>query len=253
MQPAYTSTEAADRVVRAGCARNVRAEIHYERRDGSIITGRVRLFELTEHQILADKPTYVKNDGSIPPGASVTVHFSLGGSRYQFDSVIEETDRSVSLSGQMKMRGIALSKPTGLADSQRRACLRVSMVGYDPITVCLARPHPDLPDACLVDAGVLKGWIHDLSVGGLAVLVDHRVPDAVHRGDHFFLTFALPSIAEDFYMLGSVRHSRVVKDSGSLRMGLSFRPWCGTRFAHDQRRISQFVVQHERRLLRRRK
>ncbi|UCC29063.1 MAG: PilZ domain-containing protein [Phycisphaerales bacterium] len=229
------------------------AEIYYERRHGSIITGRVRLFELTEHQILADRPTYLNNDGSIPCGASVTVHFSLGGSRYQFDSVIEETDRSVSLGGRTEMRGIALSKASGLADSQQRSDLRISMVGYDPITVRLARPHPDLPDACPVDAEILKGRIHDISIGGLAVLVDHRVPDAVHQGDHFFLTFVLPSIAEDFCMLGSVRHTRVVKASVSLRMGLSFHPWCGTRFAHDQRRISQFVVEHERRLLRRRR
>lgn len=253
MPPTDTSTEAADRLVRAGCARNVPAEIHYECRDGSVITGRVRLFELTERHILADRPTYVKNDGSIPPGASVTVHFSIGGARYQFDSVIEETDRSVSLGGRTKMRGIALSKPSGLADSQRRACLRISMVGYDPVTVRLARPHPDLPNACRVDTEVLKGRIHDLSIGGLAVLVDHRVSDAVRQGDHFFLTFALPSIPEEFYLLGSVRHSHVVKASGSLRMGLCFHPWCGTRFTHDQRRISRFVVEHERRLLRRRK
>jgi len=253
MQPTDTSSETVERLIRAGCARNVPAEIHYEHRNGSIITGRARLLELTECQILADRPKYLDRGGSIPAGASVTVHVSLGGSRYQFDSVIEETNRSISLGGRKKVRGIALSKPTGLADSQRRARLRISMVGYDPITVELVRPHPDVSNACPVGAEIIEGRMHDLSVGGLAVLVDHRVPGAVHRGDHFFLTFALPSVAEEFYILGSVCHSRVVEASGSLRMGLSFRPWCGRRFIHDQRRLSLFVVEHERRLLRRRK
>ncbi len=253
MQPTDTTSETVDRLIRAGCARNVPAEIHYEHRNGSIITGRARLLELTECQILADRPKYLDRGGSIPAGASVTVHVSLGGSRYQFDSVIEETDRSISLGGRKKVRGIALGRPSELSDSQRRTCLRISVVGYDPITVALVRPHPRLPNACPVDAEIMKGRMHDLSVGGLAVLVDHRLPDTIRRGDHFFLTFALPFVEEEFYMLGSMRHSRVVAGSGSSCMGLSFRPWCGRRFAHDQRRMSQFVVEHERRLLRRRK
>jgi hypothetical protein len=92
----------------------------------------------------------------------------------------------------------------------------------------------------------------DLSAGGISVLVDRGILNRVRAAERFFATFALPSTNRKLCMLAAVRHSRVVEPSGSLRIGLSFRPWGGGRLAHDQRRILQFVAAHERRLLRRR-
>ncbi|MGB2985582.1 MAG: hypothetical protein WBE26_06835 [Phycisphaerae bacterium] len=253
MHKADTSSEAVERLIGAGCARNVPVELHYETAGGAIVMGRVRLLELTERQFLADRPLYSNDDAQIPTGAAISVHVLLDGVRYQFDSAIEESKRLVRLNARQRVPGIALRRPAVMAESQRRSHLRISMATYDPINIDLVRPDPTFPDACSIDAELVAAWMLDLSVGGVSVLVDHRILNRVQQTERFFLTFALPSVDDEFYMLGSHRHSRVVEASDSLRIGLSFRPWRDRQFTHDQRRLSRFIAEHERSMLRRRK
>lgn len=253
MLRAKALSHTVEEIIGEGCARNIPAELQYEDRDGAIITGRVRLLELTERHVLADSPAYLKDDGQIPTGAAITVHVLLNKSRYQFESVIEDADLTVRLNARQTVPGIALCRPADVLDSQRRTNLRITMLGYDPINVDLIRPHPDVPEACSIDARILAGWMVDLSVRGISVLVDHRVLPSARRGQCFFLSFALPSVADEFLMLGSVRHGRIIRASGSLRIGISLRPWRDRMFKHDQRRISLFIAEHERRMLRRRR
>ncbi len=246
-------SDIVERIVGAACERNAPAELHYELRDGALVTARVRLLELRGNRILADRPILLGNDSGIPAGVAITVHVSLRGSRYQFESVIEEEDVKVPLNRRQMVPGIALRRPTKAIQSQRRSHIRVSLVGYDPINVHLVSPHPDVPGACAIDAEVVTGWLVDLSGGGLSVVVDNRAFGFIRCGEVFFVTFALPSVLEDFCVLGSVRHTRHITSSDSLRLGIGFRPWGGRRLTHDQRRICRFVTAHERRMLRRRK
>ncbi len=252
MPRAKASSEAVERLIGEGCARTARVALLYEDPDGTIITGRVRLLELTKQHILADRPVYLEGDSAIPTGAAITVLLQIGESRYEFASAIEENNRTVRLNARQVVPGIAMRKPLVITDSQRRAHVRISMAAYDPINVHLVSPCPDLPDACSVDAQVIYGWMADLSVGGVSVLVDQGVLDVADPASRFFLTFALPGVADGFNMLASVRHCRVVPSGDSLRVGLGFCPWLQQRFARDQERISRFVTEHERRLLRRR-
>ena len=253
MSRSHTSSQAVEQLIGAGCSRNAPAELLYEGRDGTVVVGRVRLLELTPRRILADRPVCLESDGTIPIGAPITVHVNLQGTRHQFESVIEDGDQTVQLNSRQTIPGIAMRKPAVVMESQRRAHLRISVVAYDPTSVTMARPHPNLADACAVDASIITGWLVDLSVGGISVLVDRGVLESARLTERFFLTFALPAMEGEFNMLGSVRHCRVVGSSNSLRLGIGFRPWRGPAFRRDQRRISQFVTEHERRLLRRRK
>lgn len=250
---AKASSQTVEEIIGEGCARNIPAELQYEDRDGAIITGRVRLLELTKDQVLADSPAYLRDDGQIPTGAAITVHMLLNKSRYQFESVIEDADLAVRLNARQTVPGIALCRPADISDSQRRTNLRITMLGYDPINVNLVRPDPDVPEACSIDARIIAGWMIDLSVRGVSLLVDRRVLPSARRGQCFFLSFALPSVTEEFHMLGSVRHGRIVRASGSLRVGVSLRPWRDRMFKQDQARISRFIAEHERRMLRRRR
>lgn len=240
-------------IVGGGCARNVPAELVYEAPSGEIITGRVRLLQLTDRQVLADRPAYLEGNGRIPRGVGISIHIQIRGTRYEFKSAIEESYRIIPLNARQNVPGIALSRPDVVIESQRRTQLRVSVVGYDPLNVRMVRPHPTLPDCCPVTADLINGWLIDVSGGGMAVLVDHRVLGAVPRGELFFLSFVLPDVEDEFFMLGSVRHTRTIASSGSLRLGIGLRPWNGTHFKHDQQRISRFVARHQRRMLRRRR
>ncbi len=253
MLRAKAPSSTVEEIIGEGCARNIPAELQYEDPDGAIVTGRVRLLELTKDHVLVDSPAYLKDDGCIPTGAPITVHMLLSKSRYQFESVIEDADQAVRLNARQTVPGIALRRPADISNSQRRTNLRIMMLGYDPINVNLVRPDPDVSEACSIDARVIAAWMTDLSVRGVSVIVDRRVLASAPRGQCFFLSFALPSVMDEFHMLGSVRHGRVVRPSGFLRIGISLRPWRDRMFKHDQRRISRFINEHERRMLRRRK
>ena len=251
--PKAVAISQVDDLLRAGCARNVPAELHYEPANGALVAARVRLLELTKHHILADRPLLVGGEQTIPVGKSISVHVSVRGTRYKFPSAIESDRRRVRLNARQLVPGIALRRPATMSESQRRSHLRVSLASIEPINVDLARPHETSIDACSVDAGQISAWLLDLSVGGASLLVDRRVLDKVTAGERFHISFELPCMEIPFCMFATVRHSRTVERSDSLRIGVLFKPWPGSSFAMDQSRISQFVAAYERRMLRRRK
>lgn len=246
-------SKAVGELIGEACARNVPAELHFEDDIGELIIGRVRLLEMTDGQVLADRPMILDDDGAIPDGSTVTVHFTLNGSRYQFESLLEESGLTVLLNAHQRVSGISLRQPFVITDSQRRSNLRVSVLGYDPISIMLVDPHPSFPDACPIDARLIAGWIVDMSVGGASVLVHQDAFSRGSSGQRFYLNFMLPAVEHEFSMLGVVRYSRRVESSESVRLGIKFLPWRGRFFQRDQQRISRFVAAHERRLLKRRK
>ena len=253
MSKAQSLCVSVDELLEAACDRNVPAELHYESRQGTISIGRARLLAVDEKEILADRPLYVEADSEIPPGAPITVHLLVGGSRVQFTSAISAASRMVRLNARQVVPGIALRKPKSISPSQRRASLRISLANADPINIVLVRPHRDIPDACWIDAEPIRAWLIDLSAGGTSVLADRAVFGRVRRSEPFFLSFALGPDDEEFNMLGIVRQSRIVEASNSLRVGFSFRPWGAGNFVRDQQRISRLVATFERSALRRRK
>ncbi len=248
-----TIGQSVDQWVSEACARRLPAEMHFTDADGMIITARVRFLDQTADEILTDRPQYLDDEAVIPPGCGVTVHMVWGGARLQFDSVVVDEDRVVRVNAHQTLPGIALRKPLLVTASQRRTHLRVSVVGYEPISVEMAAPHREFPDACDIDVQRISGWLLDLSVGGLSVVLDHRVLRGTRRGERFFVTFGLPGMKGDFNMLGSVRHCRSIRNGESLRVATCFCPWNGKHFARDQHRLSRFIAEHERRMLRRRR
>lgn len=247
------SPETTEQLIETACAHGTPAELHYEPSTGTVIIGRVRLLEVVEDQVLADRPTYPGGKGDIPEGVALTVHLYLNGQRLQFESVLEVAKRTVTLNAQQQVAGIALLRPTVIVDSQRRSSLRVSLLGYDTINVFLARPHTEIPDACDIDTQVITGQVVDISSGGMSILVEQDVARLTQSGGRFFLSFALPTVEEEFQMFGLIRHSREVKRSDSLRVGVAFRPWRGQVFRRDRQRITRFVTEQDRRMLKRRK
>lgn len=247
------TSNAADSLLTLGCHRNVAAELQYEADDRNVATGRVRLLALTPRHVLTDAPVYFDGDDMIPCGAAITVYVVLNGQRFEFASVIEEDSCQVRLNARQTVPGLALSRPAVLRESQRRGHFRVSLVGYDPINVDLGRAVPAVPDACSLAEGLARGWLSDLSLGGASVIVDRRAIGTVSSGDHYYVSFCLPDVPGCFNLLGSVRHTRMVSNSESQRIGFSFLPWNVRSLESDQKRLARFIAEHERRLLRRRR
>lgn len=248
-----TQTEQVERVLGACCARNASAELHYEKRDGTIIVARMRLLALTAEYLLTDEPVFPDGRVQIPEKEKVTVCLMVDGQRFRFQSRIEEGGQLIPLNSQKMVRGVALLRPQVVEEAQRRHHLRISLVGLDPVRVGLIRPHPGFPGACPIDAKPKTGRLADISAGGASVLISRRALAKINRGESFFLSFELPWMDELFHMLASVRHYVMVERSDSHRVGLSFLDWGERRLALEQQRLAHFVARMERRMLQRRR
>lgn len=242
-----------DELVAEACARNVPIELHYIQINGPMIIGRARLLGFDDNHIYADRPLCLDQIGTIPFGKKLSIHLALQGKRYQFESIIQESDRMIRLNEHQEVRGITLKWPVELTLSQRREFLRVSMVGYDPISIEMVRPDPNHPTACPVDAKIYHAWMVDLSIGGASILLDYHILRNVKYNELFLLSFELPGCKSKFNLHGSVRHSRVIEVSESIRIAMRFQGWNSSHLTYEQRRLSCFIASHERRLLRRRK
>ncbi len=235
------------------CERNASALIQFEPSDGPIVTARARLLGLTERHILADKPAITGESGHIPIGRPISVHVSLNGARFQFASRIEPGRRWVQLNSRQRVPGIAMRKPIEILRAERRSSFRISLAGIDPIPIEMVRSHPDVRDACPVDARVIPGRLINISATGVAVLIACRFLQCAERRERYFLSFMLPGSEMEFCMLGSIRHVRVIKASDSFRLALSFMQWGERRFSTDEDLITRFIAEQQRRMLRRRK
>lgn len=248
-----TSVDSATGLLEEACSRNTPAELHYDGAKGSVIVGRVRILELTEDFLLADRPRYADGQEGIPRHKKISVHILINGTRYQFDSAIEKEHLVVRLNAQKRVQGIALQKPTSVKQSQRRENHRLSVVSFDPIRVVLAQSNPDLPGTCELDAKRFKAKLADISVGGVSLLVERSELATVSVGDAYFICFALPLDTGDFQMLARVQHGRKIEVTGAYRVGFSFRPWRGRQDESEQIRLSQALATLQRHALQRRR
>lgn len=242
-----------DGLLAEACERNAPAELLFARPEGQPVTARVRLLELTDEHILADRPGQGDQTQQIPPGRTITVHLVIRGARYQFESAIVDLHSWVQLNSEQRVPGIVLNRPTEITRSERRSDFRVSLAGLAPISVEMARGDPEIQDACLIEPSPVCGRMLNLSAGGAALLLDLRSLRSSKRGERFFMTFSLPGIEKDFCLLGEVRHALIVEASESIRLAMAFRQWGGRRFGQDERLITKFITERQRRLLRLRK
>ncbi len=251
MTTTMTEVQSVKELIAGACARRLPAELCHVASDEMIIMGRVRLLDCTDSEILADRPQYLDDDGTIPLKSPITMHVAIGRARYQFDTAIVKENRALPAGNHHALPGIALRMPTTVNDSQRRRHVRASLTGYDPISVDFSRTDPEGEAACSVNLERGSGWLVDLSVGSVSLIADDRLFIDPQRGNRYFLTFRLPDVKDEFYMIGCVRRMREAQNGDGVRLALYFCPWDGNRLARDQHRLARFIADHERRMLRR--
>lgn len=248
-----TAIANVDKWLAEACDRNAFAEIHFESPGGPVIARRVRLNRATDTHLYAEASRFDRHRPEIPVGSQVTVHVSMRGTRYQFSSVVEPPDRAVRGARREPTDSVLLRRPASLQESQRRAHLRISVAGLDPLCVNVVPVHPEYPDACAIDATPVPTAMVNLSASGVGLLAESDRLKTVEGAPPYFLSFCLPETPERFDMLGELRYARYVKASESWRLGFAFHPWGGRSFKADQYAITRFITEQERRALRRRR
>jgi c-di-GMP-binding flagellar brake protein YcgR len=254
MSTTTTSTEVTDKILSEACSRNTPVELHYEdSKRKQVVIGRARILQLSSDSVLIDRPMYRDGDGHIPLGRPLRVYLLLGHMRYTFKSAITASDIRVRLNEQEQVPGIALRRPTSVAQAQRRGYYRMSLAGSKPIDVELARVDPRVRDACPIDGRVGTGRMHNLSARGVALLVPRRTLGNAELGEQFYLTFRLPGIDDEICVLATVKHAVLVQPSNLFKIGLAFVPWAGLDFDRCQTELTRVIANLERRMLRRKK
>ena len=138
-------------------------------------------------------------------GSAVRVHFAVRGKRHEFESVVEDDRRLVNVTARDREMGLALRAPKELCESQRRAHLRVSLVGYDAIVVGFGIPTGESTPACRLNVPRIEGWIVDLSAGGVSVVIGREALRPITKVEQFFLAFELPGVVTPSAMPGQGR------------------------------------------------
>ncbi len=242
----------ATRLLAQACVRNTSVEIQLEDSSGQTKTWRTRLLFVKDERLIAEVPR-LSRDNPIPLSREIDVYMLLGGIRYRFASVVEESGLKIALNEKVRVLGMKLKLPAEVLEDQRRANYRLSLAAGEPLLVSFCLPHPSILHACEINTQVTIARIVNISAGGLAVLVDQQYARTFQTGTNLFGVFVLPDCQGTFTVLCKIRHTQKIEASASVRAGIAFCEWPGCNLKDDQLRIMRFIASHERQYLQRRK
>ena len=90
--------------------------------------------------------------------------------------------------------------------------------------------------------------LKDISVSGLALLVDLEAEDALGELDVIEMSFRLPTSDKDFRLVGSIRNRELVNEH--VRYGVEFDDKRSKYFPRQQDEIFAYVMHRQRAALR---
>jgi len=235
-------------VLRDACRRNTPVELHFEHTLAKRMTARVRMLTMDAECLYTDVPHgALRLHADLP----LTGYFLLAGTRYSFNARVVRAPCWVPGATGKVVAGMALTLPEEIHERQRRADFRLPLVGKERIFALLHEGCPELGGFAPSDARHFPAWLVNISAGGLGVVVEATERSHWPQDDLYFATFRLPETDGEFYMMTAVRHSRAIRDGRANAVGLEFAPWSIVPLAAQQRRITRFIAEEQRKSLRR--
>ena len=231
------------------CARNVSIDLHYSDRQGQSQTARARLLGCSDGTILIDRPWHNSKPCDLRGRQQVFGCFALCGRRYRFTTRVKSGHTEVCINKRKRITGISLDMPMGLEEQQRRRYYRVLVAGQYSVNVALVQADPNDACACPVGAYRLQGHLVDISAEGLGFSTDLQALAPLSVMDRCFVSFQLPGDDSPLNLYAEARHIRKIPVMGLGRVGLGVLKWDGSNVRRDTRRILDFAISEERRLL----
>ena len=238
-----------NRFLAEACACNASVDLHFSDRKGRLQTVRARLLGCSDGTILIDEPLQNSKPCALRGRQQVFGHFTLRGRRYRFTTRVKSSQAEVGISGQKQFSGISLDMPLGLEEQHQRRYYRVLVAGQHSVEAALVQADPNVACACPVGAYRLQGHLVDISAGGLGFSVDLQAFARLSVMDTCFVSFQLPGDDSPLNLYAEARHLRKIPVMGVGRVGLGVLKWDGSNVRRDTRRILDFAITEERRLL----
>jgi c-di-GMP-binding flagellar brake protein YcgR len=259
-------------ILREASLRNVSVEVEIHRDDSTSVHARSRLLALTDDAMLIERPTIDDAHVSAPRGTSLVVRFVFRGERCFFRSFVRG-QRRVRLNDNLGVRALVLEPPAWVDQTQRRRHYRVSIAADGTPVSCVAgdlgEPSPGALDPGEVDVSDFEAAVQllaretgvrweaqliNISISGMAVVTDAPRASLPRPGDTFRTTFTLCKAIGELDLIVRVRHVRALDEGTRHLIGVEFvQEADGGPIRQTADLVGRFVVQRQRRMLRRRK
>jgi len=209
-------------VVRAAGRSWRKADIRFLADGASPSSLPTKMLKSGEQSFFVERP--VGPDGPVDAvaGVQAVVTFSLPSRRFQVETTIRGR-RQIEFAPGTRIDAIELSLPHRVSEIQRRADYRVPLWSAAPV---IAQFEP-LPVGGAHDdfsAEAYQAELQNISVGGVAALVDATTAPHLKAGQTFRMTFSLPGREEVFNFIVRVQHIRPMKHVELRLIGLKFLP-----------------------------
>jgi c-di-GMP-binding flagellar brake protein YcgR len=243
-------------VLETACARNAPLEIHATQADHRTVVFRSRAIQLDTAggRLLIDKPAATNGSGSLSLNALVSVYVQLDARRLEFRTTLTELAVTVQLNAEMRVRGAAMLLPDAIREGQRREHFRLAIAGAT-LTARVVPLAEVEAFACPVKGPVVRCDITNVSIGGLLITAPAELADYLKPQGKLFVLLPLDidNKPVEVNALCEVRHVMKLQERLTNRVGLAFVTWPGTDPTLMQRTLTRYIVELERKMLRRRK
>jgi len=243
------------------CDRNVPLDLQYanpnraqDQIESDTLYARARLLSINKDTIYLDSPQSIGKQTHLRPGCRVNAYFNLHGTIYSFRSTVTDSNCIVALNRKKTIVGMSMSAPNVVLEAQRREDHRVSLFALDQIEVNIHDAWKDQPGSCQVTAKRFRGYVINLSRGGMAARIEGQDRHLIKVGAWYYMSFTLPGNGSTLVFLAEARHIHEVHQGQTRRIGFQFLSWPN----HKQMReklahLGRFLVTAERRTLRNKK
>lgn len=242
-------------VLESACARNAPLEIHALQADHQVAVFRSRAIHLDAagERLLVDRPLAANGSARLTVGEAVSVYVQLEGRRLEFRTALLEPAVTVQLNAEMRIRGAAVRLPDAIREGQRREHFRLAIAG-ETLTALVS---PCVAEALACDAKfpAVKCAVMNVSNGGLLITAPAALAEFLGPRQRLFTLLPIEVDAKrvEINALCEVRHVMKLQERLTNRVGLAFVPWPGIDPAVMQRLLTRYIVDLERKMLRRRK
>lgn len=229
------------------CERNQSGEMTWSSEEGSRVRSRVRFLELSGDGLLTDRPKVSGRPVRLPVGEIVQVSFLTNGHRMAFTTRVRGRSRWSGV-GSSEVSALVLGVPQEIERVQRRECYRLSVLHLQPVEMRFSSPTDGEgpPDRRF------EATLMNISETGCGVTVEKTEAQGVSADDPWDVAFWLPGVEEGLELPGTVRWTNTTAEGDRLLMGVAWQLDPSNR--EDlliQRRLSRFVIEQQRQMLRR--
>lgn len=228
--------------------RHLSAELQHTKPSGEICSSKTRVLVVDDEHLYLDIPISKGKNVAVEVDWVVDVHIRINRQMFAFQSKVVRIDSLIRLNSQKTVRGIQITKPSVLKETQRRNNYRVSTASMAPIDATILDSGSTEADAeALLHAEGISTRLINLSCGGCGVVLPVDIARGFQSGGLIFVRFELPDESLPFLFQTKICQVAAVLEGQAFRMGLQFVQWPDpVQYKRMLRPLEKFIADAQR-------